>query len=72
MGYQGPRSTGAPTKREIEVLELLNTDLTLQEIAVKLGVVKSTIKSHRDWLYSKLGVDTRAEAVRVGRERGLI
>jgi LuxR family transcriptional regulator, maltose regulon positive regulatory protein len=60
------------TGRELEVLELLDSDLSNREIAAKLFVSLATIKSHTKHLYRKLGVSARHQAVARGRELGLL
>jgi two-component system, NarL family, response regulator LiaR len=51
------------TEREREVLALLIEGLSNTQIAGKLGVSSSTIKSHVSNILSKLGVASRTEAV---------
>ena len=60
------------TRRELEVMGLLATGARSKEIAGKLFVTVHTVKFHIDNLHRKLGVRTRAEAVRVATERGLL
>jgi DNA-binding CsgD family transcriptional regulator len=50
------------TAREREVLALLPTRLTLQEIADRLYVSNNTVKSHVKSIYVKLNVTNRDEA----------
>ena len=50
------------TDREMEVLRLLPTQLTLREIGDQLFVSHNTVKSHVKAIYRKLGCATRAEA----------
>lgn len=61
-----------PTPTELRVLEMLSGDLTLQAIAGELYVSIHTVKSHTQRLYRRLGVRTRADAVAVAYERGLL
>lgn len=61
-----------PTAAERRVLELLPTDLTRRQIAAELELSTATVKSHTWRLYRRLGVGTRADAVSIARERGLI
>ncbi|WP_041730390.1 helix-turn-helix transcriptional regulator [Conexibacter woesei] len=61
-----------PTAAERRVLELLPTDLTRRQIAAELRLSVSTVKSHTWRLYRRLGVDTRADAVSIAREQGLV
>ncbi len=55
------------TKREGEVLLLLEEDLTNREIARKLYISEGTVKSHVHQILRKLNVRDRNEAVRVLR-----
>jgi LuxR family maltose regulon positive regulatory protein len=71
-GGQETLSGSAPTPAETRVLELLPTALSLAEIADRLYVSRNTTKSHARNLYRRLGVQTRSDAVRVARERGLL
>jgi len=58
--------------RELEVLRLLETGMTNPEIAARLVVAASTVRSHCKSIYGKLGVHSRFHAVRRARELGLI
>jgi LuxR family maltose regulon positive regulatory protein len=60
------------THREEEVLRLLQTDLTPQEIATELYLTLNTIKTHVSAVYRKLGAHSRSEAVVVARQRSLL
>ena len=51
------------TERELEVLKLMVEGLNNTQIAGKLVVSPSTIKSHVSSILSKLGVASRTEAV---------
>ncbi len=52
--------------REIEVLKLLNQDHPVSKLAESLGISKFTFNQHLRSIYTKLSVNTRAGAVRVG------
>ena len=52
------------TRREREILQLLSTGLSNQEIADKLVIAEGTLKRHIANLYQKLGVHNRTQAVR--------
>lgn len=52
------------TRRELDVLALLPTRLTLQEIADDLFVSANTVKTHVKSIYAKLQVSSRDEATR--------
>ena len=60
------------TPREREVLDWLSEGLTNRAIAARLGLSDHTVKFHVASIYGKLGVSTRAEAIRRGLRRGLI
>ncbi|MFN2177542.1 MAG: LuxR C-terminal-related transcriptional regulator [Anaerolineales bacterium] len=60
------------TERESQVLQLLAGGLANKQIAVELGISSHTVKFHVSSIYAKLGVVNRAEAVRVGLQRGLV
>jgi LuxR family transcriptional regulator, maltose regulon positive regulatory protein len=51
------------TERELEVLRLLDSDLSNREIAARLFVSLDTVKSHTRHLYAKLGVHNRHQAI---------
>jgi DNA-binding CsgD family transcriptional regulator len=60
------------TQREITILELLASHLSLPEIGVELHISRHTVKSHVGRIYAKLGTTSRSGAVRTGRELGII
>lgn len=63
---------GELSKREVEVLRLVALGLTNPQIAEELYVSVRTVETHRAHVYQKLGVDDRAELVRLAREAGLL
>ncbi len=60
------------SKREMEVLKLLQSELSGPEIAQQLIVSLNTLRSHTKNIFSKLGVNDRRSAVRRAEELGLI
>ena len=58
--------------RELEVLRLLDSELTGPEIARELYVTLNTLRTHTKRIFTKLDVTTRAAAVRRAHERGLL
>lgn len=60
------------TEREREVLALMVEGSSNSQIAVKLGVSSSTIKSHVSNVLSKLGVASRTEAVSLALRHHII
>ena len=60
------------SQRELEVLRLLNTELSGPEIARELVVALSTVRTHTKRIYSKLNVTNRRAAVKRAVELELI
>ena len=60
------------SERELEVLRLLGTELNGPEIARQLTVSLSTLRTHTQNIYSKLGVNSRRAAVRRAEELDLL
>jgi LuxR family maltose regulon positive regulatory protein len=60
------------SQRELEILRLLRTELSVPEIARELVVAASTVRSHTKSIYSKLGVNNRRAAVNRAAELNLI
>ena len=60
------------SEREIEILQMIASGRTNQEIAESLVIALSTVKSHINHLYGKLGTNRRTEAVAIARELGLL
>jgi LuxR family maltose regulon positive regulatory protein len=65
-------TNGQLTERELEVLRLLHTELSVSELGKLLYVSPSTIKSHVKSIYRKLGVSSRKGAVEQAHARKLI
>jgi PAS domain S-box-containing protein len=73
---QGPNSGSSETQerisltsRELEVLRLLVQGLANKEIAAKLEISESAVKNTLQQLFTKSGVRTRSQLVRVALER---
>ena len=60
------------SERELAVLRMLSSGLTLREIGGELYVSLNTIKTHTRNVYAKLRVSSREQAVRRGRELDLL
>jgi len=65
-------TTDSLTNRELEVLRLLPTHLTQQEIAAQLQVSHNTVKTHIQRIYSKLGARRKIEAIERARTLNLL
>jgi LuxR family maltose regulon positive regulatory protein len=57
--------------RELEVLRLLNSELSGPEIAKELMVSENTMRTHTKNIYSKLNIHSRRAAVRRAEEINL-
>jgi DNA-binding NarL/FixJ family response regulator len=62
----------AITKREQEILNFVSQGYTAQEIAELNDISRHTVNTHIRNIYSKLAVNTRAEAVMKGVQQGII
>jgi NarL family two-component system response regulator YdfI len=60
------------TEREREVLAGVARGERSKEIALRLGISERTVGSYLNNVFTKLGVDSRASAVAVAMERGLL
>ena len=63
---------GELSDRELAVLRMLHSELSLREIGSELFLSLNTIKTHTRNIYLKLGAGGRDEAVARGREQGLL
>jgi LuxR family maltose regulon positive regulatory protein len=60
------------SERELDILRLIASGRTNQEIADILVIALSTVKSHINNLYGKLGTNRRTQAVAIARDLGLL
>jgi LuxR family maltose regulon positive regulatory protein len=60
------------TDREMDVLRLIVAGLSNAEIAEELFIAVSTVKSHINHIYGKLGVENRVQAIEQARTLGLV
>jgi DNA-binding NarL/FixJ family response regulator len=71
-GARTPPDLGALTIREAEVLKLVARGLTNLEIADRLSISEATVKTHLNRTMTKLDLNSRAQAVVVAYETGLV
>ena len=73
MRAMHPASAGPRlSERELDVLRLTARGLSSKEIAGRLQISQRTVEGHLNNIYSKLGVNSRTEAVVHAASRGLI
>lgn len=60
------------TEREQEVLEAVAHGERSKEVAAQLGISERTVKAHLASIYDKLGVDSRAAAIAVAAQKGIL
>ncbi len=63
---------GGLSRREVEVLTLLASGLTMKQIAQRLVISKKTVDHHIQHIYSKIGISTRAAAALFAMQNGLL
>jgi two-component system, NarL family, nitrate/nitrite response regulator NarL len=71
-GAWGRPATSDLSEREVEVLQLVAEGWPPSSVASKLVISPKTVSSHMQRILTKLGVHTRAQAVAVAYEAGLI
>lgn len=71
-GYHPALALNPLSEREIEVLKLISAGKSNTMIAEALFISVSTVKTHINNLYSKLGVESRTQALMRGRELNLV
>jgi len=60
------------TPREMEVLRLVASGTSIQDIADALNIQASTVSNHIQHVLDKLGAHTKLQAVYVAQRRGLL
>ncbi|MFB9909460.1 response regulator transcription factor [Allokutzneria oryzae] len=60
------------TARELQIVRLVGTGRNNREIAEELRISEATVKTHLNRAMPKLGVSTRAQAVVIAYETGLV
>jgi NarL family two-component system response regulator YdfI len=75
QGNESGAAISAPTdltERELEVLRGVAQGERSKEIAFRLGITERTVKAHLASIYNRLGVDSRAAAIAVAAQRGIL
>jgi len=65
-------NVAALTERELDVLRALGQGLSNQEIAEKLNIEVTTVRSHISRILNKLGLDNRTQVALYAVETGLV
>ena len=69
----GATSPDAPlTERELDVMRLVASGMSVAETADRLVVSRETVKKHLANIYGKLGVHSKMQAAALLRERGVL
>jgi len=61
----------ALTAREREILDLVASGASNQEIAAQLFISEKTVRNHLTAIFDKIGVSSRSQAIVFARDRGL-
>jgi LuxR family maltose regulon positive regulatory protein len=69
-GEEPPSDVDPLSARELQVLRLLDSELTGPEIARALFISHNTLRTHTKHIFTKLGATSRRAAVRRARETG--
>ena len=70
--HLAPSSAESLSDRELQVLRLLDSQLSGPQIARELFVSHNTLRTHTKHIFTKLDVTSRRAAVLRARESGLI
>lgn len=66
------RLQATPTRREVEIIELLAKGKTNKEIASILGIAVRTVETHRANIMLKLGLHSLAELIHYALRHGIV
>jgi NarL family two-component system response regulator LiaR len=71
-GTPEPQDFYGLSRREHQVLQLVATGISMDDIAEELFISKSTVKYHLKNILAKMKVETREEAIALAAKSGLI
>ncbi|MDR1408136.1 MAG: LuxR C-terminal-related transcriptional regulator [Tannerella sp.] len=71
-GLMNEFSTANLTKREIQILKMINEGMLSKEISDKLSISIYTVNGHRQNILQKLNADNAVEAINNARKSGLL
>jgi DNA-binding NarL/FixJ family response regulator len=71
-GSNSPKTFFDLTEREREILQLLMDGLSYKEIGLRLNISANTAKKHVINIYNKLHVNSRAQALHLAYEKGML
>lgn len=71
-GQPDPASNGKLSKRQSQLLVMLDQGLSNREIADQLGISEHTVKVHLWRLFRRLGVKSRTQTLHYARANGLL
>lgn len=72
LGMRSHQDGWELTEREVQVLELMATGLSNDEIGSRLYISRNTVRSHVQHVLQKLGAHSRLEGVLIANRAGLL
>jgi len=60
------------TKTEIQILKSLQNNFTYKEIAFERNIKLTTVRTHIQSIYGKLGVNNKTSAIHIAKKQGLL
>lgn len=67
-----PAASGKLSKRQTQLISMLDTGMSNRDIAAQLDISEHTVKVHLWRLFRRLGVKSRTQAVHHARSHGLL
>ncbi len=72
LDYSSQRNRKLLSKREIEILRLINKGLLSKEISEQLNISVHTVNTHRQRILEKLQANSSIEAIQAASNKGII